>query len=130
MVFLVDDDSDDIELVHEALNRHAYGGGVAALRNGEELMGKLKGLAHNLPKAIILDLNMPLKDGFEVLEEIRKEERLAAIPVIILTASSNERDKIRCRELGCKLYLQKPTTVKEYDNLVSLILTEIHQRNS
>jgi DNA-binding response OmpR family regulator len=131
MLFLVDDDTDDIELVHEALTRQAYQGEVAALSNGQELMQKLKGsITTNLPRAIVLDLNMPLKDGFEVLEEMRGERRLAEIPVIILTASSNHRDKIRCHELGCKLYLQKPATVEEYDKLVALILAQIRERTS
>jgi CheY-like chemotaxis protein len=122
MVYLVDDDHDDLEIVQEALFLHSYKGPVMPLDNGKKLMDQL---SHDgpspKPQVIVLDLNMPLLDGFEALERIRKHPNYSSTPVIILTASSNKEDEIKSYELGCNFFLTKPSSVNDYDTLTKIV---------
>ena len=132
MVFLVDDDLDDIEIVQEALYRNNYKGEVGMAANGKVLMDQLsaaKTEKHKKPDLILLDLNMPLKNGFEVLTELKSHPNLRSIPVIVLTASSNKQDEIKCFELGCNMFWNKPSSMDEYDTLVSLVINFLDKRS-
>ncbi len=120
MVYLVDDDMDDLELVQEAFERSGFQGQLACAKNGEDFLSKLQ--RSNIPELIVLDLNMPLKDGFEVLTELKKSRNFSVVPVIILTASHNKHDEKRCVELGCSLFLRKPSTLEGYDAIVLTML--------
>lgn len=126
MIYLVDDDIDDLELAREALERNGFRGKIACAKNGEEFMSKLN--RSNLPELIVLDLNMPLKDGFEVLAELKQSRHFSVVPVVILTASHNKQDEKRCVDLGCNRFFRKPATLKEYDAIVTTILDVL--RNS
>lgn len=133
MVFLVDDDQDDIEIVQEALYRNNYKGKIEMATNGKLLMDKLAILEtdkEKTPDLILLDLNMPLKDGFQVLSELKSHPYLKSIPVIILTASSRKEDEIRCFELGCNMFWNKPSSMDEYNTLVSLVIKFLEKRSS
>lgn len=122
MVYLVDDDVDDLEIIREALSRNSYKGAVRTALNGMQLMKDLQeGNSSSTPNVIVLDLNMPLKNGFQVLQEIKSHPSLNAIPVIVLTASSNKKDEMRCFELGCDFFFQKPHTMPEYNPIVSMV---------
>ena len=121
MVYLVDDDIDDLEIVQEALVQNNYKGPVITAENGKILMDKLHQGSDTKPDVILLDLNMPLKDGFEALKEIKSQSEFRDIPVIILTASANKADELRCFELGCDFFYTKPNTMKEYNPLVSMV---------
>jgi CheY-like chemotaxis protein len=122
MVYLVDDDDDDLEIVQTALIENSYKGPVKTVSNGQMLMDKLNGHDNGVrPDVILLDLNMPLKDGFEALEELKANPVLKSIPVIILTASSKKEDEIRCFELGCNYFYTKPNSVPEYSPLVKMV---------
>ena len=120
MIYLVDDDSDDLEIMKEALVENSYKGPVLTVHNGQALMDRLQS-ATDKPDVIILDLNMPLKDGFQALEEIRSMPHMNNIAVIILTASSRKEDEIRCLELGCNYFFRKPVVMKEYSSLVGIV---------
>ena len=122
MILVVDDDIDDVEFVEQALSRKNYGGNIISVSNGRELFSKLYNTEVERPQAIILDLNMPFIDGFDVLKDLKNDERFSSIPVIVLTASSNVKDEIRCVELGCDLYLRKPSSFDAYDSLMLRIL--------
>jgi CheY-like chemotaxis protein len=128
MVFLVDDDADDIEIVQDALQKNNYAGEIATASNGQALMDHLY-RTNGRPEVIVLDLNMPLKNGFEVLSELRNDPSLKSIPVIILTASSSKEDEIRCFELGCNMFWTKPSTLAEYNALVALIINFLKSRH-
>jgi CheY-like chemotaxis protein len=117
MVYLVDDDEDDRELVREALEENSYKGPVVPLENGRMLLERLHAGANRQPSVIILDLNMPLLNGFEVLLELRKNPSFRKIPVIVLTASSRKEDENRSFELGCDFFMTKPSKVSEYSAL-------------
>jgi DNA-binding response OmpR family regulator len=119
MVYLVDDDPDDREIIREALIENSYKGPVLPFENGKMLLNQLANPGTDAkPDVVILDLNMPLLSGFEVLEELRKHQSFNKIPVIVLTASSKKEDEIRSFELGCNFFMTKPSKISEY-----LILT-------
>ncbi len=73
------------------------------------------------PDLIILDLNLPKKDGHEVLVEIRKMESLAKVPVLMFSSSCYPLDRKKCRALGGNAYLTKPTSLDDYDEVVKVI---------
>jgi CheY-like chemotaxis protein len=120
MVYLVDDDRDDLEFVQEALMSNSYKGPVDTAENGKELMDRLS-VGNSKPDVIVLDLNMPLVDGFQALYQIKSNPKLRTIPVIILTASASKEDEMRCLALGCNFFFTKPSKMEEYNNLVSAI---------
>jgi len=120
MVFLVDDDEDDIAFVREALSIHSYKGPVDTANNGRVLLEKLV-KPKATPDVIVMDLNMPVKNGFETLQEIKTHPTLKDIPVIILTASSSKNDEARCFDLGCSYFYCKPVSLKDYVPLVHMV---------
>ena len=123
MVYLVDDDADDLEILQDVLFQNSYKGPVKTAFNGQQLMNELN-LPSNTseaPQVIVLDLNMPLKNGFQVLEEIKEHPRLNLVPVIVLTASTSKDDEIRCFELGCSFFFQKPTKLPDYNPIVMMV---------
>ena len=131
MVFLVDDDSDDLEIIHEALVKNSYTGAVRTAENGQVLMKELAAYGRTQkPDVIILDLNMPLKNGFQVLSEIRSNPELNTIPVAILTASSNHEDEIRCLKLGCTFFFRKPHTLHEYNSIALIVIDFLRKKLS
>lgn len=122
MVYLVDDDEEDIEIVQEALAHYSYKGPVLPLNNGKQLIDHLNtGGTVALPSVIILDLNMPLLDGFQALRVIRSSSFYGKTAVIILTSSSKKEDELKCFELGCDYFLTKPSSMKDYEALTVLV---------
>lgn len=122
MVYLVDDDPDDLEIVQDALLANSYKGPVMLFHNGRMFLDQLNSAeAPAGPNVIILDLNMPLLDGFKTLKEIRSHPTYGSTPVIILTASSSRHDEIKCFELGCNYFLTKPSKMEDYADLTGLV---------
>ncbi len=122
MVYLVDDDPDDREMVQEALVQFSYKGPVLAFCDGKMLMDQLNSDEHSdKPNVIVLDLNMPRLDGFEALAQIRMHPIYKTVPVIILTASSSRADELKCFDLGCDFYLAKPIRSEDYMKLTSIV---------
>ena len=122
MVYLVDDDQDDLDILQEALSQNSYKGPVLPLHNGQRLIDQLNVAdVSAAPNVIILDLNMPILDGFQTLKKIRIHPAYKSVPVIVLTASSSKEDEIRSFELGCNFYMNKPTKMDEYRGLTNLV---------
>jgi CheY-like chemotaxis protein len=121
MVYLVEDDIDDQEIIQAALVQNGYTGPLITLQNGKALMDRLLEDATAKPDVILLDLNLPLRDGFDVLAEIKWHPLFRTIPVIVLTASKKKADERRCLELGCNSFFTKPNSMQEYDSLVLLV---------
>lgn len=124
-VLLVEDDPADVELTREALadsklmtNLHVVGDGIAAM---EFLLGKGKYADSPRPDLILLDLNMPKKDGREVLEELKGAEDLRSIPVVVLTTSGAEEDILRSYNLGANCYVTKPVGLEQFMKVVEVI---------
>ena len=122
-VILVDDDEDDRFLFQQAFRAYTPNYLLQALENGVELFQHLEdSLA--LPALIILDLNMPLLDGFEVLSRLRTHPTYCLIPIVILTTSDAETDRRRAQELGANRLLTKPPSLQELTLLVARLEQE------
>ena len=131
MVYLVDDDTEDLEILQEALFVHSYKGPVVTLENGLKLLAQLNGNGHSPePHVIVLDLNMPLLDGFQTLTRIREHPTYNSVPVIMLTASSKKEDEEKSYQLGCNFFLTKPSRIKDYDTLTALVKRFIAPRTT
>jgi CheY-like chemotaxis protein len=107
-LLLVDDDQDDQQIFLEALKHVAPSVKVATASNGLEALHKLNTPGAIHPDLIFLDLNMPMMNGKELLEELKKTESFSNIPVIIYTTSSRVEDREESIELGASSYLVKP----------------------
>jgi two-component system, chemotaxis family, response regulator Rcp1 len=120
-VLLVEDNPGDIRLMREAL-RNGATKKLDAVEDGEEALAYLRREAPYAdapkPDLIFLDLNLPKKDGREVLNEIKKDERWRRIPVVILTTSEAERDIYGAYELHANCYIKKPTDLDEYMEVI------------
>ena len=131
---IADDDQDDRSFVEEALLRNAYHGKIKPAENGIDLMHQLQEMASapekdsSIPDLILLDLNMPLKDGYQVMQEIKQYPELKNIPILVITSSTRADDENRCRQLGCAKFYQKPLSLSEYDQLAKSIIGYINGR--
>lgn len=108
-IMIADDDPEDRQLIEEALRESRLLNEIVFAVDGEDLMAKLHE-SRTLPGLILLDLNMPRKDGREVLSEIKKNPKLRHIPVIVLTTSKAEEDIYRTYDLGVNSFITKPVT--------------------
>jgi CheY-like chemotaxis protein len=121
-IMLVDDNPADLQLAEEMLDEAGLHPLVERARDGIEAVGKLRAVADGdlpRPNLVLLDINMPRMNGFEVLSFIRREPRLSTIPVLILTTSARDGDIARARSLGAQDYLVKPDNVIDYIEMVS-----------
>ena len=124
-ILLADDDPDDRMLTQDAFDESRLRNNLEMVEDGEELMdylhhrGKYAGdAAKPKPNLILLDLNMPRKDGREALKEIKSSPELRAIPVVVLTTSKADEDIIRTYDLGVNSFITKPVT---FEGLVEVL---------
>jgi two-component system, chemotaxis family, response regulator Rcp1 len=117
-VLLVDDNPADIDLTSEVLARSKLHFQVNAVNDGAQAISFLRRegeYAHApVPDLVVLDLNLPRKDGRQVLSEIKSDPALARIPVVIFTTSQANSDISRCYELGANCYLRKPGNLPDF----------------
>jgi CheY-like chemotaxis protein len=126
-ILLADDDADDRMFARDALAESRLANDLRMAEDGEELMDYLhrRGKFANpedspWPGVILLDLNMPRKDGREALKEIKADRRTRRIPVVVLTTSKAEEDVYRTYDLGVSSFITKPIT---FDGLVNVMKT-------
>ncbi len=124
-ILLVEDNPGDVRLTQEAFrdgrvqnNLHVVGDGVEAM---EFLRGEGAYAGKPRPDLILLDLNLPRKDGREVLAEIKSDEDLRRIPVIVLTVSSDEKDILAAYNLNGNCYITKPVDLRQFMSVVQTI---------
>lgn len=123
VILMADDDPDDRLLTKEAFEENKLNNELRFVENGEELMdylhhrGKYNDSNAPRPGLILLDLNMPKKDGREALGEIKQDPELKRIPVIVLTTSKAEKDIVNSYNLGVNSFITKPVT---FENLVKV----------
>ncbi len=123
-ILLADDDADDRLLIQDALQESKLPQQLDCVQDGEELLdflrrrGNYTGLPDQRPCLILLDLNMPRKDGREALREIKGDPHLRRIPVVILTTSQAEEDILRTYDLGASSFIIKP---RDFATVVTLI---------
>lgn len=122
-IFLTDDDTDDCSLFSEALLEVHAEAKLTINNNGVKLMEALDQNVPPTPEVIFLDLNMPLKNGFECLEEIRQTKKLKSIPIIIFSTSSNN-DIIEQTYLhGANYYICKPNSFSLLKKSIEAVLS-------
>jgi two-component system, chemotaxis family, response regulator Rcp1 len=111
-ILLVDDNPADVRLTEEALRESSLEARLSVARDGVEAMAHLRGEAPR-PDVVLLDLNLPRKDGREVLAEVKGDDALSGIPVVVLTTSKAEEDVLRSYDLDANCYITKPVQVDE-----------------
>ncbi|MGR3274518.1 response regulator [Acaryochloris marina NIES-2412] len=124
-ILLVEDDEGDIELTLEAFNRSKVALNVTVVRDGMEAMAYLQQEgtyeAAKTPDLMLLDLNLPRKDGREVLTDMQESSRLKQIPVVVLTTSDADEDILKSYKIGANAYVTKPVGLKGLVKVVNLL---------
>jgi CheY-like chemotaxis protein len=124
-ILLVEDNPGDIRLTQEALRESKVLNNLAVAKNGVEALQMLRReepyVSQPRPDLILLDLNLPRKDGREVLMEIKADPLLRRIPVVVLTTSEAEGDVLRAYDLGANCYIVKPVDLDQFITVVQTI---------
>ena len=124
-ILLVEDNAGDVGLIEEVFEEAKIRNKIHVVEDGEEAMlylhGEGKFLGSPRPDIILLDLNLPKKDGREVLREIKEDSDLKNIPVVVLTTSNAEKDILRTYDLHANAYITKPLDFNEFMKVVESI---------
>lgn len=124
-ILLVEDNPGDVKLTREALKENKMANNLHVVGDGEQAMDFLhqSGVYVNKPRpdVILLDLNLPKKDGREVLAEIKEDDDLKQIPVVILTMSQSEEDILTSYDLHANCYITKPLDMNQFIHVVKTI---------
>lgn len=123
-ILMVEDDAKDVELTLTALEEYHLANEVVVARDGEEALdylfcrGRYAQRLGDSPAVMLLDLKLPKIDGLEVLRQVKSNERLKMIPVVVLTSSHEEKDLVTSYELGVNAYVVKPVDFHEFVNAI------------
>ena len=123
-ILMVEDDPRDVELSLTALEQYNLANEVVVVSDGEEALdylhrrGKFMARTSGNPAVLLLDLKLPKVDGLEVLQQVRADESLKMIPVVVLTSSHEEKDMVASYKLGVNAYVVKPVDFHEFVNAV------------
>jgi CheY-like chemotaxis protein len=123
-ILLIEDDPKDIDLTLMALEEYKLANEVVVARDGEEALdylfcrGSFAARSQENPAVLLLDLKLPKVDGLEVLQQIKAHPKLRMIPVVVLTSSREERDKLASYQLGVNAYVVKPVDFHEFVNAI------------
>jgi DNA-binding response OmpR family regulator len=123
-ILMVEDDPKDVELTLTALDEYNLANEVVVTRDGEEALdylycrGNFSTRSSDNPAVLLLDLKLPKVDGLEVLQQIRSDDKLKMIPVVVLTSSHEERDMVASYKLGVNAYVVKPVDFHEFVNAI------------
>ncbi len=121
-IVIVDDDADDREIIRDAFVARFPELDCVFLENGDRLMQLLESTGPaDLPSVILIDLNMPGKDGREALREIKTDKRFHNIPTVVFTSSSSSRDRQTAYSLGANCFITKPDTFNKMMELAESI---------
>jgi len=122
-ILIAEDDSDDRFLLQAAFEENGFRDKLMFVENGVEVLEHLDNIVRKkndwcYPRFVLLDLNMPKKDGREVLKELKQHPELKKIPVVIFSTTNNEQEMRRCYELGANSYITKPNS---FENLLKTV---------
>lgn len=121
-VLIVDDDSDDRHFVHEAFRLNNIDVELLEFSNANNLVGTLKTLEKERPiSLILLDLNLPGKNGMEALRELKEDEDCTHIPTVVLTTSNSDRDRNESYAMGANCFLSKPNSFDLYVKMLASV---------
>ena len=126
IILMADDDDDDYLLTKKALKESKVLNTLVRVSDGQELIdylkhgGKYAESKPERPGIILLDLNMPRKDGREALKEVKSDDRLKEIPIVVFTTSQAEEDVLKTYQIGVNSFITKPVT---FDNLLKVMRT-------
>lgn len=124
-LLIVEDNETDIMCLKKALEKSGIGKTIVTASNGEEALAFLRGdspeQGTRIPNLILLDLNMPIMNGFEFLEVVKSDARLKAIPVVVLTSSTSRVDMNDSYNNSVAGYIEKPMDPEEYFNIVRVL---------
>lgn len=126
-ILYADDDTEDVLFLQESAEEKGYGLDIQHVADGEQAIHflELAKTGHTLPGLILLDLNMPKRDGRATLEYIKSDKELSSIPVVMFSTSENARDKEFCKNRGAATYIQKPAHFLGYHDVVDTLLSYI-----
>lgn len=123
-LLLVEDDVGHARLIEKNLKRSHITNPIITLEDGQKAVdflfskGEYQGIEPPHPLLVLLDLNLPVLDGYQVLKRMKEDEKTHRIPVVILTTTDDPREIYKCYELGCNVYITKPV---EYDQFSEAI---------
>ncbi|MCU1256991.1 MAG: response regulator with CheY-like receiver domain and winged-helix DNA-binding domain [Candidatus Angelobacter sp.] len=123
-ILMVEDDPKDVELTLTALEEYNLANEVVVTRDGEQALdylycrGEYKTRSSGNPAVMLLDLKLPKVDGLEVLKQIKSDEKMRMIPVVVLTSSKEEKDMVASYKLGVNAYVVKPVDFHEFVNAI------------
>ena len=123
-ILIVEDDPNDVELTLTALTDYNLANEVVVTRDGQQALdylycrGEFSTRSTGNPAVMLLDLKLPKVSGLEVLQQIKSDERLKMMPVVVLTSSNEEKDMVRSYSLGVNAYVVKPVDFHEFVNAV------------
>ena len=126
-ILLAEDNPNDVEMTLSGLAELRLANQVVVVRDGAEALdflhsrGKYSSRNDGNPAVILLDLKMPKVDGLEVLSEVKSDEKLKAIPVVMLTSSAEESDLLKSYRLGVNAYVVKPLNYREFINAIKQV---------
>jgi CheY-like chemotaxis protein len=126
-ILLVEDDPGHARLIEKNMRRSSFTNDIVVVSDGQTALdfirgeGEYAGRKPPSPLLILLDLNLPVLDGYQVLERLKSDERTRRIPVIILTSTEDAREVERCYELGCNIYVTKPVSYEQFSEAIARI---------
>lgn len=113
-ILLVDDDPGHLRLIEKNLRRASLMNPIVKVEDGQAALDYVNSLDSEQDLLMLLDLNMPVLNGYQVLERLRADNRTKRIPVIILTTTNDPREVDRCYDLGCNVYVTKPVDYEHF----------------
>jgi CheY-like chemotaxis protein len=113
-ILLVEDDPGHARLIEKNLRRSNISNDIVKVGDGQQALDYVSGGERPSPLLVLLDLNLPVLDGYQVLERMKADERTRRIPVIILTTTDDRREVSRCYDLGCSVYVTKPVDYQQF----------------
>jgi CheY-like chemotaxis protein len=120
IILLVEDDPGHARLIEKNLRRSNINNEMITISDGQQALdylfgeGQYAGNERPSPLLVLLDLNLPVLDGYQVLQRMKADERTKRIPVIILTTTDDAREVTRCYQLGCNVYITKPVDYERF----------------
>jgi CheY-like chemotaxis protein len=120
-VLLVEDDPGDVVLIEEAFEHNKVRNSLKIVGDGVEAMEYLRAEGSDRPDLVLLDLNLPRKDGREVLAEVKSDPDLRTIPIVVLTTSEAEEDVLKSYQLHANAYVTKPVDFERFVSIVRQI---------